>query len=167
MHEEQIEKLGHIVFSLKEFCYGLDRLDEISEEVEQGCAQMRFYMNSLYEYTARYFLLNKQEDLPIGGNLYPALKELGLEDYLTPIINTLNKKIGSLDLYTILRTFRNKMITHGNFTFEPLEKKIYEIEDLRKPENYIRFQELLQRLYNQVKELYVNLSVNLSNLLQQ
>ncbi|MHB8276161.1 MAG: hypothetical protein ACYDIA_00700 [Candidatus Humimicrobiaceae bacterium] len=163
MDEEQIEKLSFIVFSLKEFCYGLDRLDKISDQVEQGSAQMRFYMTSLYEYSARYLLIDKRENLPIGGILYPALEELGLENYLLPIINTLNEKIGSLDLQTILRIFRNKMITHSKFTFEPIEKKIYEIKDLRKQNNYIRFQELLQKLYDQIKELYVNLL----NLLQQ
>ena len=158
MDEEQVEKLGLIVFSLKEFCYGLDKLDEISEQVEQGSAQMRFYMNSLYEYSARYYLLYNKDNLPIEGNLYPTLKELGLEDYLNPIINTLNEKIGSLDLQTILRTFRNKMITHSKFSFEPLEQRIYEIEDLREPNKYIKFQELLQRLYEQTKELYVELA---------
>lgn len=157
MDSEQIKKLNFIVFSLKEFCYGLDKLDEISGQVDQGSAQMRFYMNSLYEYSARYLLIDKKDDLPIGGNLYPALEELGLGESLLPIIDTLNEKIGSLDLQTILRTFRNKMITHSEFSFEPVEKKIYEIEDLRKKNNYIRFQELLQKLYDQVKELYANL----------
>jgi len=157
MNEEQIEKLRLIVFSLKEFCYGLDKLDEISEQVEQGSAQMRFYMNSLYEYSARYYLLDKKDCLSIGGNLYPALSKLDLEDYLNPIINTLNEKIGCLDFQTILRTFRNKMITHSEYSFEPIERKIYEIEDLRKSDNYIRFQELLQRLFDQTKELYMKL----------
>lgn len=161
MDTRQIERLNMVVSSLKEFCYGLDRLDEISMVSEQGSAQMRFYMNSLYEYTAKYYLLYKKISLPIGGNLYPALKELGLSNYLNPIISTLNEKIGNLDLQTILKTFRNKMVTHSNYTFEMIEKKIYEIEDLRKSENYGRFQELLQRLYGQTKELYLKLS-NLS-----
>lgn len=158
MNKEQVEKLGFIILSLKEFCYGLDRLDEISDQVEQSSALMRFYMNSLYEYTARYLLLDKQENVPVGGNLYPALKELSLEDHLTPIIDILNERIGNLDLQNILRIFRNKMITHCNFTLEPL-KKIYEIEDLRKPENFIKFQELLQRLYDQIKQLYIELTI--------
>jgi len=158
MNKEQIEKLQMIVSSLKEFCYGLKRLDEISTISEQGSARMRFYMNGLYEYTAKYYLLYKKEYLPIGGNLYPALKELGLTNYLNSIINTLNEKIGSMDLQTILKTFRNKMIAHGNYTFEMLERKIYEIEDLREPGNFKRFQELLQRLYDQTKQLYIDLS---------
>lgn len=145
--------------SLKEFSYGLDRLDEIAEDVKQGSAQMRFYLNSLYEHIARYFLLNKEEEEPIGGNLYSALKELGLQSYLNPIIDTLTQRIGELDLQTILRTFRNKMITHSKFSFEPFERRIYEIEDLREPKNYMRYQELIQKLFDQVKDLYVNLAM--------
>ena len=158
LNKKQIEKLGLIIFSLKEFCYGLDRLDEISEQVEQGSVRMRFYMSSLYEYSTRYYLLNKSSDLPIGGNLYPVLRELGLEDYLNSIINTLNERIGNLDLQTILRIFRNKMITHSKYCFEPLEQRIYEIEDLREQDKFIRFQELLQKLYDQTKELYTELA---------
>ena len=97
MNEEQIEKLSLIVVSLKEFSYGFDRLDEIAKHAQQGSAQMRFYLNTLYEYIARYFLLYKKETEPLGGNLYSALKELGLESYLDPIIDTLSQKIGKLD----------------------------------------------------------------------
>ncbi len=159
MNKEQVEKLSLIVMSLKEFSYGLDRLDEISENVQQGSAQMRFYLNTLYEHVARYFLLYKKETDLLGGNLYSALKELGLQRYLNPIIDTLSQKIGELDLQNILLTFRNKMITHSKFSFESIESKIYEIEDLREPENYNRYQELIQKLFDQVKELYVDLAM--------
>ena len=159
MNKEQIEKLSLVVVSLKEFSYGLDRLDKISIYSEQGSAQMRFYLNTLYEYIARYFLLYKKEKEPLGGNLYSALKELELENYLDPIIDTLSQRIGKLDLQTILLTFRNKMITHSKFSFEPIESKIYEVEDLREPKNFIKYQDLIQKLFDQVKELYVNLSM--------
>ena len=159
MNKEQIEKLSLIVMSLKEFSYGLDRLDEIAEQTEQGSAQMRFYLNTLYEQIARYFLLYKKETEPLGGNLYSALKGLGLESHLNPIIDTVSQKIGELDLQTILLTFRNKMITHSKFSFEPIESKIYKIEDLREPENYKRYQKLIQKLFDQVKQLYVDLAM--------
>ena len=78
--------------SLKEFCYCLDTLNTISNNCEQGCAQMRFYINSLYLYTANYFLLDNDTNIPIGGNLYPALKDLSLEKSLDQIIEILKKK---------------------------------------------------------------------------
>ncbi|GFP32828.1 hypothetical protein HKBW3S42_01135 [Candidatus Hakubella thermalkaliphila] len=160
MDNKQIEKLGLIVASLKEFSYGLDRLDEISLQAEQGSATMRFYLNTLYEYVARYFLLYKDSNTPLGGNLYSALKDLGLEDYLDPIIQTLSQRIGTMDLQTILLTFRNKMITHSEFSFEPLEKTIYSIVDLRQPKNSQKYQQLIQKLFDQVKELYINLATS-------
>ena len=78
MNKTENEKLGRIWLSLKEFSYCLDTLDTVSVRCDQGCAQMRFYLNSLYSYTANYFLLDNGSNIPIGGNLYPALKELVL-----------------------------------------------------------------------------------------
>lgn len=164
MNQEDIQKLGHICFSLKEFCYGLDSLDEASYNSEQGSSKMRFYMNSLYSYAANYFLLNNDVNDPIGGNLYPALKEIGLENNLDDIVNILNTRIDSMEFKEIIRTFRNKAIVHSNYTFDVVDRRIYDEVNLRSEENILKFQELLQNLYDKVKELYIHLySIFLEN----
>ena len=81
---------------------------------------MRFYMNSLYSYIANYFLLDNGVNDPIGGNLYPALEEIGLQDNLNDIITILNTRIDSLEFKEILRTFRNKVIVHYNYSCNAL-----------------------------------------------
>jgi len=157
MNPENFEKLGNIVISLKEFCYGLDTLDKISNNCAQSSAIMRFYMSSLYSYTANYFLLNNGTNIPIGGNLYPALKDLELEESLNEIVEILNEEIESMEFKEILRKFRNKVIVHTDYSFDALDEHIYNIVNLRSIENFQKYQELLQKLYDKIKELYVYL----------
>jgi len=162
MNSEEIQKLNLICISLKEFCYGLDSLDKSSQNSDQGSPKMRFYMNSLYSYTANYFLLDNGINDPIGGNLYPALEEIDLQDNLDDIINILNTRIDALEFKEILRTFRNKVIVHYNYSFDAVDRYIYNVVNLRTEENILRYQFLLQTLYDKVKELYIRLSYILS-----
>ena len=158
------EKLMRICISLKEFSYCLDTLDIVSLSCDQGCAEMRFYLNSLYSYTANYFLLDNGTNNPIGGNLYPVLKELGLEDRLNEVIEILHNKIESMELKEILRKFRNKVIVHTDYSFDSLDEHIYKIVDLTTMENFHKYQELIQKLFDKTKQLYVNLgSILLEN----
>ncbi len=148
MNPDDIEKLKNIYISLKEFCYGLDTLDKISENCDQSSAMMRFYMNSLYSYTANYFLLDNGVNIPIGGNLYPALKDMGLEESLNEIIEILNEEIESMKFKEIIRKFRNKALVHTDYSFNALDEQIYNEINLRSIENAQKYQELLQRLYD-------------------
>jgi len=157
MNHKNIEKLSNIVISLKEFCYGLDTLDEISNNCAQSSSMMRFYMSSLYSYTTNYFLLNNGTNIPIGGNLYPALKDLGLEESLNEIVGILNEEIESMELKEIIRKFRNKAIVHTDYSFDALDENIYNKINLKSIENTQKYLELLRKLYDKTKELYVYL----------
>lgn len=159
MEPKQIEKLGIICITLQEFCYALDTLDSISDDCEPGCAKIRFYMNSLYSYVANFFLLDNGSNIPIAGNLYPALKELGLEENLNQVVEILKEKIESLELQEVIRKFRNKVIVHTDYSFNALDDHTYNKVDLRTKDNFLKYQELLQNLYYNIKELYIHLKM--------
>lgn len=71
------ERVQLMLVSLKEFCFRYDVADRISTEMEQGCAAMRFCMNSLCQYCCNYHVVG-------GGNkLMNVLKEIGSGDLLS------------------------------------------------------------------------------------
>jgi hypothetical protein len=151
LNSTEHERFGLMLVSLKEFSYGYETADALSDEVPEGSAPMRFFMNSLYQYCANYFLVG-------GGNkLRNLLIQLGSGDLLKAIDDLLATPFGGITFGEILRTFRDKFLTHQTFTFSPLEERIYDKCDLREPETGQRFSKLVNDLFYQTQLLYLAL----------
>lgn len=58
------------------------------------------------------FLVDKQDN-PMGGFIYLALKDIGLEQHLEPIKRVLETKTGKTTFGDFIRLSRNKLATHG------------------------------------------------------
>ncbi len=157
MNKDQTNRLAFIFTSLKEFSYCLDRLNNVSDTCKPGSAMMRFYLNSIYSYVANYLLLSKKENEVLGGNLYPALKDLGLEHLLDPIIEALKEEIDNIEFREIILKFRNKVFVHTDFTFNQFDKHIYSKIDFTEKKIFDKYQELLQKLCYQIQELYIKI----------
>ena len=88
LSDNEKDQVTMIILSLKEFSYGFDRTAEVAKEVEPGAAMLNFYMSSLYQNFANYFLVG-------GANkLASTLKALGCEDLLEPIDELLQVRMG-------------------------------------------------------------------------
>jgi hypothetical protein len=145
-----------MLVSLKEFSYGLARLNEVAKGAPAGTAIIRFYMNSLYQYASNYFLVG-------GGNkLAHALQQLGSADLLEPIDRVLAMPLGDTTFGEIVRTFRDKFLTHSTFTFAPFEDRVLPKFDFNDSVNADRFNDLLEELYDAIENLYVQLAARFS-----
>ena len=61
------------------------------------------------------FLVDK-DDNPLGGFIYPTLKEAGKVHWLDEIIRILNEPVGLVSFQDYLRKWRNKLATHGDLS---------------------------------------------------
>jgi hypothetical protein len=146
------ERVQLMLFSLKEFAFGFDMADRLSDGVEQGSAAMRFYMNSLYQYCCNYYLVG-------GANkLRNVLKDIGSGDLLTPVETLLAVPLGETTFGEMLRTFRDKFLTHQTFTFRPIQINIYRKYDMLDSDNATRFQMMVNCLFALTKQLYLDLN---------
>ena len=146
------ERVQLMVVSLKEFSFGFDMADRLSTEVEQGSAPMRFYMNSLYQYCCNYYLVG-------GANkLRNVLKDIGSGDLLEPVEMLLAIPLGKTTFGEILRTFRDKFLTHQTFTFRPIQTNIYRKYDMLNSDNATLFQVMANDLFFLTKQLYYALN---------
>ena len=146
------ERVQLMVVSLKEFSFGFDMADRLSTEVEQGSAAMRFYMNSLYQYCCNYYLVG-------GANkLRNVLKDIGSGDLLEPVETLLARPLGETTFGEILRTFRDKFLTHQTFTFRPIQTNIYRKYDMLNSDNATVFQMMANDLFFITKQLYFALN---------
>lgn len=145
------ERVQLMMFSLKEFAFGFDMADRLSDEVEQGSAAMRFYMNSLYQDRCNYYL---------GGahKLLNILKDVGSGDLLEPVEKLLAIPLGETTFGEVLRTFRNKFLTHQTFTFRPIQINIYRKYDMLNSDNAMRFQMMANYLFALTKQLFLDLN---------
>lgn len=153
--DKKKEKIVNIIFHLKTFWYGFEAMTNIAQEVEQGSPALAFYFNGIYHYIAAMFLLDKGQK-QMGGMLYEALKEMELEHRIQSIEKTFSETLGETNFGEIIRKFRNKYLVHGNYQQTDLDG-IYSDVDLREPETLARFNELLERLYYQTRELALDL----------
>lgn len=142
------EQVAHILSELKEFNYGCARMDAIVGTIERASAMYRFYMNALYSYLGKFFLVS-------GHNLASAMRSLGLEDLLGPIEKTLETPLGSTTLRFILRTFRDKMLAHPQFSFDPVAKQVYDKFDPRIGTNQEQFEIALNEVLQLTRGLYL------------
>lgn len=127
----------------------------MAQEAEPGSARIAFYFNSLYQYIAAMFLLDKKHH-PMGGIIYKALKPMGLAFHLENIKETLSHQLGKTTLGEIIRNFRNQFLIHGKCQTADLIK-IYSLVNMEDLSIKLKFDELMETLYFHIKELAINL----------
>jgi len=147
------EQVRLILTSMKEFSYGVDRLDALWSPDQPITAQIRFYMTSLHQYCANYFLLTG------AHKLRNVLVRLGSGDLLRPINELLATRLGDTTFGEILKTFRNKFLTHQSFTMDPIDREIQSKFDLDDPSNSARLTDLIERLFRSTQQLYAALGM--------
>ncbi len=145
-----------IVHTLKQVLYGFDQLDALGTDVGPGSPTMAFYLNSIYNYVTLLFLLDGK-DKPIAGSVYPALERHGLAVLLDPVKAVLDEPLGGTTFGEAIRVFRNKAIVHSTHADADLER-IYEAVNMSRSENQMRWQELLERLYDAIKGLAISVA---------
>ena len=153
LNKTEQTQIGLMLVSLKEFSYAFDTAQQMAKISADGSTVMRFYMNAMYHYVAAYFLVT-------GGNkLSEKLRALGSGDLLGPIEETLATELGTTTFRELLSVFRSKFLVHQSFTVGPLEEVTKKKYDLAEPGNGERFMDLVNQLFAQVQELYVNIAV--------
>lgn len=141
-----------MIVSLMEFSFGFDTGERMSTEVEQGSAAMRFYMNSLYQYSCNYYLVG-------GANkLRNILKEIGSGDLLEPVETLLATPLDETTFGEILRTYRDKFLTHQTFTLGPIQSGVYRKYNMLEPDKAKLFQMMANDLFFLTKQLFLNLN---------
>lgn len=145
-----------LIHWIKQFCFGFDKMNEISNEYEDGSPAKAFYLNAIYHYIAIFYLLDKGPSDDMGGTFYKILKPYGFDDLLKPIQKIIQTSIGKTTFGEIIRVFRNKAIVHSNYRDADLDR-IYAQVDMEDPNIAKQFRNLLIELYNQTISLAVSL----------
>ncbi len=153
---EQFETVTFLIHAVKQFCFGFETLNEISDGLEDGSPAKAFYMTPLYNHIAVFYLLDRRTGDPIGGTFHKALKPLGLDDTLDSIRSIIETRIGSTTFGEIVRVFRNKVIVHTNYRDDDLNR-IYAAADMQDPKVAQQFHDLLWGLYAETKLLPVSI----------
>src|SRR5262245_11950393 len=147
LSNKEQEKVAHIISALKEFNYGCERMNWVIDNAERASAIYRFYMNALYGYLARFFLVK-------GLNLSTAMKDLAIDDLLAPINEILDRPLGETNLRHVLGVYRDKMLAHPQFSFAPVVEAIYGKFDMDEPENQGKFEEAMNAAMQETAHLY-------------
>jgi len=145
-----------LVHTLKQVLYGFDQLDALADEVDPGSPVMAFYLGSIYNYIALLFLLDGRGK-PMGGSVRPALERHGLADLVNPIKAVLDESLGSTTFGEVIRVFRNTAIVHSTHGDADLDR-IYKAVDMSRPDNQMRWQQLLERLRDEIKSLAISIA---------
>ena len=154
LSEREREQVRLMLFSLKEFSYGVDRMDEIWRPGQEPGAQARFYMTSLHQYCANYLMLAG------AHKLRDVLRSLGSGDLLEPVEALLATPLGEESTFgEILKTFRNRFLTHQSFTLDPVNRGIYAKFDLDGKQNSARLTDMIEQLFRRTQQLYVALAM--------
>ena len=142
-----------ILASLKEFSYGLDRLDDVATTAKSGSAIMRFYFNSLYQYAVGFFAVGGRRRLDI------VMRELGLGTLLDPTRQILDEPLGETTFGAVIKSLRDKLLVHQSFRLDTLEAEVFRGFDPEDPETAERIQQLVKGLFGSIKDLYVSLAM--------
>ena len=67
--------------------------------------------------------------------------------------------IDEITVKEIMRTWRDKFLTHQTFTFKVVEDRIYKKADLADPEKAEAYSAIVTELFERTKQLYVNLAM--------
>ena len=76
---------------------------------------------------AAMFLLDRSAGAPIGGWVYPLLRDIGEEALLQPIIQTFDSPVGGTTYGELLRSVRNKLTMHGELTEDTLPDAVRQV----------------------------------------
>jgi len=137
-----------LISMLHSFCYGVERLDEVSFYSGPNSTPISFYINSIYNYIAALYLLDKGSD-PIGGMVYKTLKPLGLDFLLDDIKQVLEKPISTdYSFGETIKTIRNKFLVHGTFSYNDVSRVI-KMTKMRDVSKQIQLNNLIWELFNQ------------------
>ena len=99
---------------------------------------------------ATMFLTDKGTH-PIGGFIYPILRDAGKAHWLDEVIRILNEPVGEVCFEEYLRKWRNKLATHGNLSPTSLPDSIRSL--VISPDADDRLLELLDELRFAVRNL--------------
>lgn len=142
-----------LVHPLKQFLYGFETLIEL--DAADGSPAKAFFMNSIYNYIATFFLLDADRKPP-GGSIYPALQRHGLTHLIDPVRLVLNQSLGRTTFGEVIRVFRNEAFVHPDYRDSDLNRSYVDV-DMLEPANQSRFQELLVNLYVAIKEMSIGI----------
>jgi hypothetical protein len=152
-----IETVMFIIYAIKQFCFGFEKLDETADDYADGSVGKAFYMTAVYQYLSIFYLLDQRSNQPMGGTFYKALSPLGLESLLDPMKAILAEPLGQTTFGEVVRIFRNKGVVHPNYHDADLDR-IYEAVDMEHPEVQKHFQQLLVWIYLETKSLAITLA---------
>lgn len=144
------DQVAFMQIPLKEFSYGYDELLLMEGSVTEGSAKHRFYMGALYRYCFNFFMLHSNTD----DKLHAVLESIGSGDLMQPILKILDTPLGTTTLGEIIRTFRNKILTHRLLNLTEFEQRILKQFDFREPENGFLLNHAIWNLFAETKQLY-------------
>jgi hypothetical protein len=147
MSEQAKETVVFLVHSIKQFCFGFERLDEVARSCEPGSPAIAFYMSAIYQHIAVFYLLDKGQQDAMGGTFYKALKQIGHERLLEPARQVLDTPLGSTTFGELIRVFRNKAIVHTSYRDSDLDR-LYKAVNMEDPQVASKFQETLLDVYH-------------------
>lgn len=151
LNKRQREQVVYMLGALEEFHLGVTLLEDINEKTPQGATPHRFMMNALYFYAASFFLAN-------GNNLVRLLNTLGHEDVAAPASEILERPLGQSSLREVLTLYRNHFLSHPQYSYTHVEKKLKPKFDLNVRKNADLFAERNSEFFNAVVEMRVPLS---------
>lgn len=140
-----------LILGFKQLLFAFDTLNSL--EADDPDIRKAFYLNSIYNYIALFFLLHG-EGKPMGGTVYPALERHSLTHLLEPMKRLLDEPMGSTTFGEVVRLYRNDAFVHPEYRTEDLDR-VYASVDMEDRVNRERFQQLLVALYLEVRGLIV------------
>jgi hypothetical protein len=146
MSKQVKETIVFLVHSIKQFCFGFERLDDVVRSCEPGSPAVAFYMSAIYQHIAVFYLIDKGPQDAMGGTFYKALKRIGFEQLLDPIDEVLQTPIGSTSFGEMVRVFRNKTIVHASYQAFDLDR-LYKAANMEDPQIANKFRETLLNVY--------------------
>ncbi len=113
-HNDDLERVIYIC-QVFDYAFGHAGLYTINDPIAMGyntfaCIHLVFTM----------FLVDKKEDKPIGGFIYPILSKMGKESLLDNVQAVLCENLGDITFEDYLRKYRNKLATHGDLSIDSL-----------------------------------------------
>ncbi len=142
MSQQVKETVVFLVHSVKQFCFGFERLDEVAKSCEPGSPAIAFYMSAIYQHIAVFYLLDKEQQNAMGGTFYKALQRIGHERLLEPIRQVLDTPIGCTTFGELVRVFRSKAIVHTSYRDADLDR-LYKNANMEDPLIARKFQDTL------------------------
>lgn len=98
---------------------------ELPQEFFDETAQRFRYFGVLHLISAMFLL--DRGDRPMGGFVYPILRQVNLEFLLEPIQSILESTVGRITFGELLRIVRNRLATHGDLSEQALPEAVREV----------------------------------------